>query len=36
MAPSKTSETKVVTGPVRLSYVHLFEPYSNSADQEAK
>jgi hypothetical protein len=36
MAPSKTSDTKVVTGPVRLSYVHLFEPYSNSDDQEAK
>lgn len=30
------SPTKVVTGKVRLSYVHLFEPYSNNPDQEAK
>ena len=28
--------TKVVTGPVRLSYVHLFEPWSNNPDQQAK
>lgn len=30
------SDTKVVTGKVRLSYVHLFEPYSNNDDQEEK
>lgn len=37
MSPAATAApTKVVTGPVRLSYVHLFEPYSNSDDQEAK
>lgn len=37
MSPTATaSSTKVVTGPVRLSYVHLFEPYSNNPDQEAK
>lgn len=30
------SATKVVTGKVRLSYVHLFEPYSNKPDQEEK
>jgi hypothetical protein len=34
-APTK-SPTRVVTGKVRLSYVHLFEPYSNSPEQEAK
>jgi hypothetical protein len=28
--------TKVVTGKVRLSYVHVFEPYSNQEDQEAR
>lgn len=28
--------TKVVTGKVRLSYCHLFEPYSNNDDQPAK
>ncbi|MEG1245227.1 DUF2815 family protein [Gordonibacter sp.] len=28
--------TKVVTGEVRLSYVHLFEPYAFNADQDAK
>lgn len=27
------SKTKVVTGPVRLSYVHLFEPFSSHEDQ---
>lgn len=30
------SATKVVTGKVRLSYVHLFEPYSQNADQPEK
>lgn len=28
--------TRVVTGKVRLSYVHLFEPYSNQENQEPK
>lgn len=28
--------TKVITGEVRLSYVHLFEPYSFGDGQEAK
>lgn len=28
--------TKVVTGKVRLSYVHLFEPYSPNPDQPEK
>ena len=32
--PNQT--TKVVTGRVRLSYAHLFEPFSNTANQEAK
>jgi hypothetical protein len=32
--PNQT--TKVVTGKVRLSYVHVFEPFSNNPDQEAK
>lgn len=35
MAPSNT-DTKVVTGKVRLSYCHLFEPYAQKADQEKK
>jgi len=30
------SATKVVTGRVRLSYVHLFEAHSNNPTQEAK
>lgn len=30
------SETKVVTGTVRLSYVHLFEPYAQDSNDEAK
>lgn len=30
------SPTRVVTGKVRLSYVHLFEPFSNKPDQEPK
>lgn len=33
---STPSNTKVVTGKVRLSYVHLFEPYSNDPDQPEK
>lgn len=36
MAPATQNSTKVVTNKVRLSYVHLFEPYSNNADQEPK
>lgn len=28
--------TKVVTGKVRLSYVHVFEPYSQDNDSDAK
>ena len=35
--PTTKNPTKVVTGKVRLSYVHLFEPYSsNPAEQEAR
>lgn len=34
--PTTNSDTKVVTGPVRLSYVHLFEPYSNIEGQEKR
>lgn len=30
------NSTKVVTGKVRFSYVHVFEPFSMSADQEPK
>lgn len=30
------SETKVRTGTVRLSYVHLFEPYAQNSDDEEK
>lgn len=30
------SATKVVTGKVRLSYVHVFEPYSQDSDDEGK
>jgi hypothetical protein len=29
-------DTKVVTGKVRLSYVHLFEPWASDADEEKK
>lgn len=34
--PTTQSMTKVVTGPVRLSYAHLFEPWTNDPDQDAK
>lgn len=38
MAPAATANgqaaTKVVTGEVRLSYVHLFEPYSQDEDDD--
>lgn len=30
------SDTKIVTGKVRLSYVHLFEPYSQDDSSEEK
>ena len=33
---TEAKQTKVVTGKVRLSYAHLFEPYSFSEDQEKK
>lgn len=34
--PVQKSPTRVVTGEVRLSYVHLFEPYTNDPDKEAR
>jgi hypothetical protein len=33
---AQSNPTKVVTGKVRLSYCHLFEPYSNDPDKEAR
>jgi len=36
MATTTPSATKVVTGRVRLSYVHAFEPFSNTEGQEPK
>jgi hypothetical protein len=36
MAPSTPSKTKVVTGEVRLSYVHLFEAYSSNPEDDEK
>jgi hypothetical protein len=37
MAEAATANTtKVVTGEVRLSYAHLFEPYAQKADQDKK
>lgn len=30
------SGTKVITGPVRLSYAHLFEAYTNDPEKEAR
>lgn len=33
---SSPQPTKVVTGRVRLSYAHLFEPYAQNPTQEAK
>jgi hypothetical protein len=35
MSPQNT-ETKVVTGKVRLSYCHIFEPFTNIEGQEPK
>lgn len=34
--PEKTDEFKVVTGPVRLSYVHVFEAYSSDPKKEPR
>lgn len=34
--PVQKSPTRVVTGKVRLSYVHLFEPFTNDPDREAR
>lgn len=34
--PAQKSPTRVVTGKVRLSYCHLFEPYSNDPEKEAR
>lgn len=36
MATNGAKKTKVVTGKVRLSYAHLFEPFSSNPDQEPK
>lgn len=38
MAPSATTQnsTKVVTDKVRLSYVHVFEPYAGEGDSDPK
>lgn len=37
MAKATTNkETKVVTGPVRLSYAHVFQPYAVRVDDEPK
>lgn len=33
---AKENPTKVITGEVRLGYVHLFEPYAYDAGQEPK
>lgn len=34
--PAQKSHTRVVTGKVRLSYVHIFEPYTNDPEKEAR
>lgn len=36
MPVATQNDTKVVTGKVRLSYVHIFEPFSNQPNQEPK
>lgn len=33
---TEKSATRVVTGKVRLSYCHLFEPYTNDPEKEAR
>lgn len=33
---ANSSDTKVITGTVRLSYAHLFQPFSNNPDQDAQ
>ena len=33
---AEKSLTRVVTGKVRLSYVHIFEPYTNDPEKEAR
>lgn len=33
---ASSSKTKVLTGEVRLSYVHVFEPYSQDGDDDRK
>lgn len=34
--PKDASATRVVTGPVRISFPHLFEPWSSDENQEKK
>jgi len=36
MSPTAAGSTRVVTNKVRLSFPHLFEPYSIDGEQEAK
>lgn len=36
MAVATQNTTKVVTGKVRLSYVHVFEPFSQDGDDDGK
>ncbi|PLR84684.1 DUF2815 domain-containing protein [Bacillus canaveralius] len=36
MAVTKNTDTKVITGKVRLSYVHVFEPHAIEEGQEPK
>jgi len=36
MATATQNTTKVVTGKVRLSYVHVFEPYAQDANDDPK
>ena len=36
MAKEEQIDTKVVTGKVRLSYVHVFEPYAVTPEQDPK
>lgn len=34
--PTKSDDNRVVTGEVRLSYAHLFEPWTNDPEKEAR